>query len=140
MMKNDFGVSAEAYAAYVDHETSPILDHALEWISAESEWRLELERVRKTPVKDLRKIDGRVVDVVGEAVRAFPAAETEDSIERLCNADESDIPEVVVSHLLAAFKASDHFESYLEWYGRLRHGVRVVHEGRIGTNPLFHFV
>lgn len=117
-MSNDFGVSPDAYAAYVDHEKSPIIDHALEWISAESEWRLELERVMTTPVEDLPKIDGRVVDVVAEAVRAFPAAETEDSIERLCNSDKPDIPEVVIGHLLAAFKASDHFESYLEWYGR----------------------
>lgn len=139
-MNNDFGVSAEAYAAYVNHETSPILDHALEWISAESEWRLELERVRKTPVEDLPKIDGRVVDVVGEAVRAFPGGETVDSIERLCNSDKPDIPEVVVSHLLAAFKASDHFESYLEWYCRLLHVDRVVHGGRISTYPFFHFV
>ena len=117
-MSNDFGVSPDAYAAYVDHEKSPIIDHALEWISAESEWRLELERVMTTPVEDLPKIDGRVVDVVAEAVRAFPAAETEDSIERLCNSDKPDIPEVVIGHLLAAFKASDHFESYLDWYER----------------------
>ena len=118
-MINDFS-DPKAYAAYVNPETSPIIDHALEWISAESEWRLELERVMTTPVEDLPKIDGRVVDVVTAAVRAFPAAETEDSIERLCNVDIPDIPKVVIDHLLAAFKASDHFESYFEWHSRSR--------------------